>query len=211
MKVSILTPTIRPEYLDITYQCLKQQTFQDFEWLVEVGFPDKGFSLSKDLNALLRRSKGEIVVMLQDCIKIEPDAIQSIVEAYDGTLTTYPVGKIQNNNDVKFDWRAVMDLREIDPPHWEADFASGPLKAFFDIGGYDEDYDNGWSWENVEVAWRAKQAGYKFMCNPKIKGIAIDHDVKIDHPFRNKRENNDKRARFTRQMAEQGVWKLSYL
>ena len=34
MKISVITPSIRPEGLKILQECLAQQTFKDFEWLV---------------------------------------------------------------------------------------------------------------------------------------------------------------------------------
>ena len=34
-KITVVTATIRPQYLNLTYECLKKQTFKDFEWLRE--------------------------------------------------------------------------------------------------------------------------------------------------------------------------------
>lgn len=211
-KISVITPSIRPEYLNITQSDLENQTFQDFEWLTEIGLRNRGYLLSTDLNKMLRRAKGEIVVMLQDCIHIEKDILQKIVDSYDGTFTTYPVGKVMKlEEDPKWDWRKHRPEREIDPHYWEADFASAPLEAFYKIGGYDEEYDKGWSWENVGLAWRAHYAGYKFRNNPDIISVAIDHDALSENPFRFTRVNNDKRSNETRALAELGKWKLNYL
>jgi hypothetical protein len=100
---------------------------------------------------------------------------------------------------------------KITPNQWEADFACGPRQGFFDVGGYDEEFNQGWSWENVEIAWRLQAAGYKFYCDSSISGQAIDHDKEMEHPFRDKRENNDKRAEETRHKASHGDYKLNYL
>jgi len=202
--LSVLTPTIRPDYLHVTEKALKQQTNSDFEWLVEEGDPTQGFSLPSDLNKLLKQAKGERVVMLQDCISIEPDTLERI-NALPNEFYTFPVVK-----NGKTDWR-VSNNGQVTPNMWEADFACGPLQGFYDVGGYDEDFNNGWSWENVEIAWRLQAAGHKFYCEPSIIGQAIDHDKEITHPFRDKLPNNDKRAEATRRKASRGDFKLSFV
>lgn len=93
----------------------------------------------------------------------------------------------------------------------EADLASAPLKAFYDIGGYDESFCDGWSWDNVEVGYRAKAAGYNFRCDNAVSGVAIDHDKVIEHPFRGKLKNNDWRARETEALCRIGDYKKGYL
>lgn len=208
--ISVLTPSIRPEYLYITQHALEQQTFTDFEWLVEVGLRNRGFMLPTDLNKMLRRAKGERVVMLQDCIRIEAEALERI-NALSNDFYTFPVGKVKDFVDTPvWDWREHK-CWEVDENHWEADFACAPLKAFYDIGGYDEDYNNGWSWDNVDVGIRAKAAGYHLYCDNTIRGVALDHDSIIENPFRNKRQNNDKRAEATKKRAAEGNYFLPYL
>lgn len=208
--ITVITPSIRPQYLGITQECLEAQTFQDFEWLVEIGLRPRGFTLPSDLNRMLRRAKGDRVVMLQDCIHILPNTLEKIA-MLPNEFTTFPVGKVVHLGDEpKWDWRAHKTW-EVQPHQWEADFAMAPLKAFYDIGGYDEEFNKGWSWDNVEVGWRASAAGYKFYCNHSIKGIAIDHDALTPNPFRGTRENNDHRANQTRTKAEHGMYKLDYI
>lgn len=175
---------------------------------MEKGNPNNGFSLPSDLNKLLKRAKGERIVMLQDCIHIDEFTLEDI-NNLPNKFYTFPVGK-QRGESVHWDWR-VMNNGKVTPNMWEADFACGPLQGFYDVGGYDEDFNNGWSWENVEIAWRLQAAGYKFYCEPSITGVAIDHDKEIEHPFRDKLENNDKRAEATRARASRGDFKLSYL
>lgn len=209
IKLSVLTPTIRPQYLKLTEKALEKQTHQKFEWLVEKGNPSKGFTLPSDLNKLLKRATGDVVVMLQDCIEIDEFALADIAKLDHKHFYTFPVGK-RDGDSVHWDWRASNNGK-ITPNMWEADFGCGPLQGFYDVGGYDEDFNNGWSWENVEIAWRLQAAGYKFYCEPSITGIAIDHDKEIEHPFRNKKENNDKRAEATRKRASRGDYKLTYV
>jgi glycosyltransferase involved in cell wall biosynthesis len=212
-KISVLTPSIRPEYLDITQKCLENQTFQDFEWIVEVGLRNRGFGLPSDMNKMLRRAKGERIVVLQDCIRLEPDALARI-HALTNQMWTFPVGKVQNFGDTpQWDWRKDYDKDTLPGPEfWEADFGCGPTEAFREIGGYDERYNQGWSWDNVEVAYRIKATGkYTFHCEPTIVGVALDHDKKQEHPWRNTLESNATRAQETKYRAERGEYKLDYL
>lgn len=213
IKISVVTPTIRPQYLNLTYECLKKQTFKNFEWLVDIDFPSDKFLLPKAMNRLIKRSQGEIIVHLQDCIEIPENFLEHIYNSYNGDFVTYPVGK-REGEDVKWDWRK-SSLRQqkdyLNPHEWEADLAVTPRKAFFDIGGYDEAYCDGWSWDNVEVAYRASACGYKFRCDNAVAGIAIDHDKEIKHPFRNVLRNNDWRARETEMLCRIGDYKKDYL
>jgi len=209
IKISVLTPSIRPQYLGITYEALKKQTFKDFEWLIDVDMPSDKFLLPKAMNRMLKRAQGEIIVMLQDCIDIPSGFLEYIHNSYNGDFVTYPVGK-WNELNVEWDWRKNNN-KEIMPHEWEADLAVCPKKALFDIGGYDEAFCDGWSWDNVEVAHRANAAGYKFRCDNNDWGIAVDHDKEIKHPFRNVLKNNDWRARETEILCRIGDYKKNYL
>ncbi len=214
-RISVLTPTIRPEHLAITAKSLQNQSFKDFEWLVDIDFPSDRFLLPMAMNRLLSRAKGEIIVILQDCITVEPNFLQHVSDTYTEDFVTYPLGKEGPGvYDIKWDWRksSIRQAKDfIEPQCWESDIASAPRKAFFDIGGYDEAYCDGWSWDNVEVAYRAEIAGYKFRCDNRVSGIAIDHDAVQEHPFRGKLKNNDWRSRETKWLCEAGDYKLSYL
>ena len=209
-KISVLTPSVRPEYLHYTQKTLQSQTFQDFEWLVEIGFTNK-HTLSADLNKMLRRAKGERIVMLQDCILLGDTALEKIAELDPNIFYTFPIGKVMEFNKMPtWDWRR-HHKGEITANQWEADLAVAPRRAFIDIGGYDETFDEGWSWDNVEVAWRAFYAGYKFECYPDIVGTALDHDKLSENPFRGKLKNNNVKADETMKKAERGQFKLNYL
>lgn len=187
MKISVITTSIRPKGLEIVRQSLLSQTFRDFEWLVDINWTGEQ-DLNKAYNRLLKRAKGELIVSLQDYIKIEPDALQRLWGAYQenpDTFITCPVGKVDNEDysgEPKWDWR-VSPHAQMDWRMWEIDFGACPKEAIFKIGGFDEELDNFWSCDNLNVGCRAKLAGYKFKC-VDIRGIAYDHDAHIEHPFR---------------------------
>ncbi len=203
MLISVITPSIRPLGLIDTQNSLAKQTFKDFEWLVEMGIPEKGHDLNSAYNRMLRRAKGELIVSLQDFITVEETYLQDYWDAYQknpDTFFTNPVGKIQDTGII-FDWRehpeAVMDWNR-----WEIDSGAAPLAALMKIGGFDEALDEFWSSDNVSVGHRAKMYGFKFMNLPHIKAIAIDHDAIIDHPFRknyNPDFNNERMGQIERE------------
>lgn len=204
--ISVITPSIRPQYLHITQKCLEEQTDQDFEWLVDVGLKNRGFTLPRDWNSLLRRAKGERVFILQDCISIPPDAIAKIRNLdLEKKAYTFPISKAG-----VYDWRKAEE-KKLTPNEWEADLAYAPLSMFYDVGGFDEEFCNGWSWENVELAWRAEAAGYSFYNSHVIEGTAVDHDAELLHPFRNSLPKNDRKANQTMEKARRGEYKLHYL
>lgn len=214
-KISVLTPTIRPQYLRVTEETLARQTFRDFEWLVREGNPDDGFTLPADYNDMIRNSKGEIIVSLQDCIDVPEDFLEKVSKMdFDMRAYTFPVGKRLTRKDgvqaVAWDWRAFRS-GEVNERSWEIDLAACHRDLFYDIGGFDESYSAGWSYDNVEVGIRAYAAGWRFFCVPELRGEAIDHDKEVPHPFRETRPSNAFRVSITEDMARQGLYKLQHL
>lgn len=209
-RISVLTPTVRPHRLKPVFESLKRQTFKDFEWLVEFGLSDSEFTLPADMNKMLRRAKGEIVVIWQDSITAPDDFLRLVSDRFDPrAAVTYPVGK-RRGEEAAWDWRRERD-GAIGPHEWETDLGSCPLQMLRDIGGYDESFSSGWSWDNVEVGYRAAAAGYSFSCDPTVLAYADDHDAEEPHPFRQKLPPNFPRANETKRRAEAGDYRLDFL
>lgn len=189
MKISVVTPSIRPEGLKVVQECLEQQTLKDFEWLTEIGLPKKdGHDLNAAFNRMLRRAKGDLVVFWQDYVKAGPDCLQKFWDAYEKDkkiFFTAPVGKTSDWKEVKWDWR--KHFTEVASwTYWEIDLGAAPLSALKEIGGFDEELDKHWSFDNVNVAMRADLAGYKFANLTDNQAVAWDHDAFLEHPFRKK-------------------------
>lgn len=188
-KISVISVSIRPKGLEITQKSLAQQTFKDFEWIQEISIPEKGHDLNAAYNRALKRCKGELVVSLQDYIKITPRYLENFWKAYQenpDTFFTAPVGKVDNldfKGSPRWDWRAYSDAKP-DWRTWEIDSAAAPLAALVKIGGFDEELDGHWSCDNVNVGCRADKAGYKFKHIFDNPAIAYDHDAFMEHPFR---------------------------
>lgn len=181
MRISVCTPTIRPKGLSVLQKCLKEQTFTDFEWLVEVGLGKH--DLNTAYNRMISRARGDIFVSIQDYTKVPKDFLERILEAYkDDTFFTIPVGKTIDWVDIEWDWR--KHRTECSWNEWEIDAGFCPIEALWKIGGFDEELDKKWSFDNVSVGCRASQFGYKFEVFHGTESLAYDHDKKILHPFR---------------------------
>lgn len=186
-KISVLTPSIRPEGLKIVQECLARQTFQDFEWLVELGIPEKGCDLNAAFNRMLRRAKGELCVFYQDWIRIPDEGLQRFWEGFTKTktpmFTTAPVGQTLDWEHVEWDWRKHPEST-MNWHSWEIDWASAPLSALKAIGGFDEELDaNTWSGDNVNVGLRADMAGYQFAVMKDNSAVHLSHNKITPHPF----------------------------
>jgi hypothetical protein len=99
--ISIITPTIRKEGLDVIEKALASQSYRDFEWIIGSPFDphttgageevewvkddfEGGFwSLNRTYNALFRRCKGELIVSWQDWIWVPPDGLEKFVIAHE--------------------------------------------------------------------------------------------------------------------------------
>lgn len=188
MRISVITPTIRPEGLVPIRESLMAQTFpvKDFEWLIDINITGK-HDLNESFNKMIKRAKGELIVFYEDWTKIQPDGLERFWKAYQenpNTLFTAPLGKVDNWGDSpRWDWRNNPEAH----CRWhtcELDWGAIPKKILYDIGGFDERLDQWWSMDNVSIGKRADLLGYKFLNVQSNPAVAIDHDKKEPHPFR---------------------------
>lgn len=183
-KISVITPSIRPEGLAITRKCLLEQSFKDFEWIVDINWTGKS-DLNASLNRCVKRAQGELIVILQDYIEIKPDGLFKFWVAYmtdPRVLFTAPVGK-RGTFKINWDWRASR-IRECNWMEWEIDWGACPKNILYEIGGFDEVLDEAWGFDNVSIGFRADAIGYKFANLRDNPAVAYDHDAHMEHPFR---------------------------
>lgn len=168
--------------------CLEEQTFKDFEFILELSEPGEQCDLCQKLNRAIKKARGKWIVMYQDYISIEPDGLEKFLRvAHENRFITGSMGVTADWKTIKWDWRSYRQgFQQIQYYEWEADWAIVPRQAFFELGGYDEEYDNYWSMENVNLAFRAERLGYTFWVLPENKAIQFAHDKFIKHPFRSK-------------------------
>lgn len=200
VKISVVTPSIRPSGLDRVRNSLLQQSFTPFEWLTEINWTGRT-DFNSAMNRMIRRAKGELIVSIQDYIHIPEDGLQRFWDAYikQPGFYTAPVGKIIKPLDApRWDWR-VDKPGDIHWQEWEICYGAAPRQALVNIGGFDEVLDQAWGFDNVNTAYRAHLAGNKFYCLADNKSVAIDHDALMDHPlkrFRDEKLHNDRLAFF---------------
>lgn len=147
------------------------------------------WNLSASLNEGVRHAKGDLIVLLQDYIYLPPDAIEKYVRKFElegpkclisGVSDQYA---LPNSLDNALGAWSVWD-HDFEPPHgeivfkdprnkdrggffatipleWEANWGCFPRQAWLDIGGFDERYDAGWGYDNVDFADRCQHAGYR--------------------------------------------------
>lgn len=151
MKISVLTPSIRPEGLDIAYKCLKGQDFDpaEFEWII-VGnqavvdyanqnytdgshkFPIRVFlerekrdgdfyNLTKSFNDVFKNSEGELGVMLTDMTWITPDTLSRFWDHYQTNAYSCVGGIGHQYETVEMNKPQIMVWRD---PRARMDFGS---------------------------------------------------------------------------------------
>jgi glycosyltransferase involved in cell wall biosynthesis len=195
-KVSVLTVSKRTGWEHTAEQSLESQSFRDFEWVVvtEQAYSHSCFAfakhlkappktrasnLNKSLNHGLKHCKGQYVLFYQDFITLQPDAIERLLEnANDHTFIT-----TATHNGGKFDLRytEANDVHQVPPQFWEANVALAPMKVIKELGGFDEEYDNGWSWDNCNLAERAELLGCDFLMDERVKPLLHDHEPSDVH------------------------------
>ena len=188
IKISVLTPTIRgDEGLYLPKKSLQEQTCKDFEWLIERNDPNDPPNFNQAMNRMIRKAQGELIVILQDYIQIKKNGLEMFWEAYQKNPTVFftaPVGKTLTGDAVEWDWRAhTNEDVELNFAEWEIDWGCAPKKLLIEVGGFDEELDKYWGFDNVNIGERIVMAGYKIKNLPKNKAVSVDHNKFINHPY----------------------------
>lgn len=202
LKISIVTPSIRKEFLPIVEKCLARQTFpaDEYEWIV-VSPQDWGFgiwlkdppkregdyySLDKAWNAGVKESRGKLFISIVDGLWFPPDTLQRIWEHYERdplscvSLAGHHYDQIENDKPEHLVWidpKVTNDgsLQQIQPFDFELCIASLPLEGIIKVGGFDEEFDKFPAWGEKELACRMEKFGYKFYIDQGIEFRAIHH------------------------------------
>jgi len=160
--------------------------------------------LSHAENQGLRQSKGELIVLLQDYIYIKPDALekfylqyqanplhfvsgvgnqylcppvsnsQGLITVFKKPLETEPTVIVWQDPRLRKDLGSYYESR---PEDWEANYCMAPRKMFYDVGGFDEEYDfQGHAFDNCSVAFRAFALGYKPYLDQSNESFSVNND-----------------------------------
>lgn len=132
-------------------------------------------NLNASLNAGLKRITTDYVIFYQDFIDLQPDCFEKLLALAtpDTFVTTATI-----NTDGKHDARYLgLDCpHPCRPEEWEANVAIAPMAVIRELGGFDEEYDDGWSWDNVNLAERAAMLGCKFIIDETNCPRLLPHD-----------------------------------
>lgn len=193
-RISVITPSIRPEGIEIVRATLAGQTFTDFEWIPKLSVPGPVPDLCRAFNDAIREAKGELIVVLQDYIKIGTDGLEKMWQfhlLHPEAMITCPVGQTTDWQSAEWDWRVSVDAADpLAYYQWEIDWGAVPRSAIVNVGGFDEDYDSGFGWENVDIAYRMHKQGREVFCDPTNPAVSFRHDLFEPHPYKH-RPNRD--------------------
>lgn len=199
-RISVLTPTIRKEGLDIVKKALDRQSFTDFEWLIGSPFEtDLGtwveddfklgvWTLNRIYNKLIKASSGDLIVSWQDYTFADPDCLEKFWTLYELEPKTL-VSAIGNKYEQVYPERKNMlwkDPRERDDQgsyyscyfnDIEWNLCSVPRDALYAVGGFDEGLDFlGFGMDGYSVNDRINAlGGYDFKLNQTIKSYSLAH------------------------------------
>lgn len=202
---TVLTVSKRTGWEGIAMDCMAKQTVQAKEWVVvreyqteympisflSNAYRPKGMktiispvkapeqirasNLNASLNEGLRAIKTDYVIFYQDFIELPEDCFEKLLDLADEkTLVTTCTPNYDGSNDSRY--LGTDQPRKCRPAEWEANVAIAPMKVIKELGGFDEDYDNGWSWDNVNVAERAAMLGCKFIIDESNRPKLLPHE-----------------------------------
>lgn len=201
--ISVITPTVRKDGLEIVKKCLRRQEFTDYEWIVASPFEydgcdiwlkdpprEKGdfWTLCKAWNNAYAHASGELVVNIQDLIWFDPTTLSRFWTHYQ-TNPRALVGAIGHQyNDVDEygkpqhivwtdpRWRGDISFQKVPPSEMEMTLCSIPKQALIECGGIDEIYDKCNAAQEKEMCFRLRELGWEMYLDHTIEYRAIHHD-----------------------------------
>jgi hypothetical protein len=219
--IDILTVTKRTGWYDIALASIKKQDM-DVHWVIVdenmtpqdehqtltmdgerfimttfLSAPPKTrvSNLNASLNKGLRFCQTDHVIFYQDFIVLQQNCFDDLLDmstalddAFVGTVTKNPPGHADDPRYLGLDC-----LRPAIPDEWEANVAIAPMRAINQLGGFEEELDNGWSWDNVHLARRALMLGFTFYVDEGNRPQLLNHEKELNIPGNGERCEQDLR------------------
>ena len=212
--ISVITPSVRENALEIVKTALKRQTV-DFEWVIgspfkpNIDIPHKWvkdppkkkgdyWAIYKSYNAMLRETTGDLIVTMQDCTYMEADTLERFLFHYQREPKTI-VGAV-GNKYADEDWQVKIwqDPRQRDDQgsfyqcfynDIELNLSAWPKESFYAVGGFDEHLDKYSSLCGLDVLARLDIiGGWDFKLDQTIKSFSTEHgrlpDWEKNEPFK---------------------------
>lgn len=236
--LSIITPSVRKKGLSIIKNSLQKQGFRDYEWLIGSKFnpeipearwvvDDFGggyWSLNRIYNKMIRESRGELIISLQDWIYLPPDALEKMWISYQNTKGIISgvgnqyerMGKYRPEICIWQDPRKHVSensFYEINPEDNEWNFCAVPRQALVDIGGFDNGLDQlGFGMDGYQVNERMDALGWKFYIDQTCESFTIRHNRDAhggdDNWNNNNNLNNGQYNKRKKELIEKGEWPI---
>lgn len=132
-------------------------------------------NLNASLNYGLQMVRSDYVIFYQDFIELPVDCFERLLALADErTFVTTCTPNYDGSNDSRY--TGIQRPRPCEPKEWEANVAIAPMAIIRELGGFDEEYDEGWSWDNVNLAERAAMLGCKFIIDESNRPRLWPHD-----------------------------------
>ena len=180
MSFSVLTVTKRTGWEEIGLTSIERQTIKPDKWVIVTEQPlsivvgdvetvivqappqTRLSNLNASLNRGLQKINSEYAIFYQDFIDLQEDCFEKLLSlATPKTFVTTCTPNYDGSDDGRY--TGINVPRPCRPEEWEANVAIAPMQMLKELGGFDEEYDNGWSWDNVNVAQRAAMLGARFI------------------------------------------------
>jgi len=213
-KISVLTPTCRPQGLKLVREALRRQTV-DFEWIIGSSFrPDidiphvwvkdppkkegNYWTLYEIYNLMIKKAQGDLIISWQDFTFTNPDTLERFLFHFKNEPKTLvgAVGNKYSDNTWKVEtWRdpRIRDdfgsFYEVYPQDLEYNLCALPKEAIYAVGGFDESLDKYSSVCGMDISMRLDIiGGYIFKLDQSIKSFSTEHgrlpDWEKNSPFR---------------------------
>lgn len=155
----------------------QRKTFDEWkERIIPAPPKTRASNLNASLNAGLRLIDTDYVIFYQDFIELRSDCFEKLLGVADErTFVTTCTPNYDGSNDSRY-W-GLDAPRPCSPNEWEANVAIAPMKMVRELGGFDEEYDNGWSWDNVNLAERAAMLGARFILDESNRPKLYPHEM----------------------------------
>lgn len=199
--ISIITPSVRPELLEVVKKCLERQTYDDFEWIVVSPFEYKPaiwvedppmregdfYRLNGAWNKGLTKAKGDLFVSIVDGLWFPPDTLERLTQHFKDDPKSCVTCVGNQYDEERFgkpehlvwqDPRKRDDLGsyyEVSPTEMELCVATIPMSGIYEVGGFDEKFDKFAALSEKELCFRLDKLGYKFYIDQTIEYRAIQH------------------------------------
>lgn len=203
--ISVITPSVRKEGLEIVAKALQKQTWDDWEWLICSPFdpeipwatwiPDEfegGFwSLNRAYNALIAQAKGELIVSLQDNIYVLPEALESFWTNFTELGGYGVIGGVGDQYKALDAFKRPIEkcwndprktlkygtFYETTPDNIEWNWCAVPKEVLKAVGGFDEKMDFlGFGMDGYQVNERLNEIGCQFYLDQTNESYTLRHD-----------------------------------